>query len=220
MIRLFLLDDHAVLRQGLRLMLTSEPDLLVVGEAGRGGELLAQLARTPVDVVLLDLCLPDASGVEVTLQLRQQYPAVQVLVLSSTTDPSKVRELLAAGARGYALKSVKLAELAHGIRTVAAGRPFLCSELGLAALQQVLNGPATGVAPGPPAIEAAHRLLTARELEVLRLLAEGLSNQEMADRLFMSKRTVETHRQNLIAKTQARNTAALVKLASRYGWLH
>lgn len=220
MIRLFLLDDHAVLREGLRLLLTAEPDLRVVGEAGRGGELLAQLAQAPADVVVLDLCLPDASGVDITQRLQQQYPTVQVLVLTSTTDPGQVQALFAAGARGYALKSVRLAELAHGIRTVAAGRPFLCTELGLAALRQVCCRQTAEVAPGQPVTRVLRQLLTARELEVLRLLAEGYSNQEMADRLSVSKRTVETHRQNLLAKAQTKNTAALVRLAFSQGWLH
>lgn len=170
-------------------------------------------------MVLLDLCLPDASGVDITQRLQQQYPTVQVLVLTSTTDPGQVRALFAAGARGYALKSARLAELAHGIRTVAAGRPFLCTELGLAVLRHVCRQTAE-VALGQPVTRVLHQVLTGRELEVLRLLAEGYSNQEMADRLSVSKRTVETHRQNLLAKTQTKNTAALVRLAISQGWLH
>ena len=221
MVRLFFLDDHTVLREGLRLMLGAQPDLQVVGEAGSGKDLLAQLAETPTDVVLLDLCLPGLSGADIMRLLTQQHAAAQVLVLSSSTDPAQVRALFGAGAWGYALKSVGIPELAHGIRTVAVGRPFLCAELGLAALQRVRNGEATAPATeAPTPIHAPiYQVLTKRELEVLRLLAEGFSNQEMADRLFTSKRTVETHRQNLMAKVQAKNTAALVRLASRHGWL-
>jgi DNA-binding NarL/FixJ family response regulator len=171
-------------------------------------------------VVLLDLCLPDLSGAEVTRRLAAQHPAAQVLVLSSTYAPDQVQELFAAGARGYALKSVGMAELVHGIRTVADGRRFLCTGLGLAALKQVAQCPTRDrtISAVPPA--GPLRALTNREQEVLRLLAEGCSNQEMADRLFTSKRTVETHRQNLIAKSQAKNSAALVKLATSQGWLH
>jgi DNA-binding NarL/FixJ family response regulator len=220
MIRLFLVDDHAVLREGLRLMLSSHTYLQVVGEAGSSEELLARLPHTPADVVLLDLCLPDLSGAEITRQLADQYPAAQVLVLSSTYAPDQVRELFAAGARGYALKSGGMAELVHGIRTVAEGRRFLCTGLGLAALEQVAQCQTKDRAISAVPTVWPLRALTERELEVLRLLAEGCSNQEMADRLFTSKRTVETHRQNLIAKSQAKNTAALVKLATSQGWLH
>ena len=212
MTRLFLVDDHAVLREGLRLLLGAQPDLQVVGEADCGEALLSQPGPVAVDVVLLDLCLPGVPGADVTRRLAQQHPAMQVLVLSSTADPDQVRALFAAGARGYALKSVGTAELVHGVRTVAAGRPFLFTELGLAALAQ-RRSCRVAEAARPP------RALTARQRQVLQLLAEGLSNQEMADRLCTSKRTVETHRQNLIAKAQAKNTAALVKVAISQGWL-
>lgn len=218
MTRLFLVDDHTVLREGLRMVLANQPDLQVVGEAGSGEALLKQLAQTPAEVVVLDRCLPGLSGEQVTQRLQQLYPAVQVLVLSGTSDLAQVAALFHAGVRGYALKSVRMAELLHGIRTVAAGVPFLCSELGLAALRRVAGDQQASPLEAPPL--AFCQPLTGRETEVLQLVAEGMTNKAIAGRLFTSTRTVETHRQNLMAKTQAKNTAALVKLAVDHGWLH
>ncbi|WP_375417557.1 response regulator [uncultured Hymenobacter sp.] len=212
--RIFLVDDHALLRKGLRSLLSNQPDLCVVGEAGNGHELLAQLPATPTDVVLLDLNMPGMNGVETAGQLREHYPAVQVLALSMLDETAYIYQMLDAGARGYILKNAGLDEIIHGIRTVAAGRLFLCSEVGLGALLQ-LRGGATGVA----GITAAGQLsnLSKREIEVLQLIAEGYTNQEIADRIFTSKRTVETHRQNIIDKTQMKNTASLIRFAVSEG---
>lgn len=214
MTRLLLVNDHAVLREGLRLILASQSDLQVVGEVGSGEALFRQLALTPADVVVLDLCLPDLSGAQVMQRLQGHYPAVRVLVLSSTADLQQIAALFNCGARGYALKSVGVSELVHGIQTVAAGMPFLCSELGHLALGRVREQQAASAAL------VTCQPLTVREREVLQLIAEGLTNEGIAARLLTSRRTVETHRQNLIAKTHAKNTAALVKLAARQGWLH
>jgi DNA-binding NarL/FixJ family response regulator len=221
MTRLFLVDDHAVLRAGLRLMLHGQPNLAVVGEAGSGEGLLAQLAQTEADVVLLDLGLPDLPGLEVVHRLQEQHPATRVLVLSSTADLTQVESLFEAGARGYALKSVGIAELVHAIRVVAANRRFLCTELGMTALQGVRDQPRAGQAGAavPPPVRSAPRAPSGRESEVLQLVANGWTNAAIADRLNTSQRTVETHRQNLITKLQVKNTAALVLLAISQGWV-
>lgn len=221
MTRIFLVDDHVVLREGVRRLLAYQPDLQVVGEAGSGEALLAQLPQTPADVVVLDLCLPGLTGLQAMQHLRGRYPAVRVLVLSSTDNLVQVAALFAAGVRGYALKAVNASELVHGIRTVAAGSLYLCTDLGVAALGQVgnilLEGPVKGAAGAAGVLQ---RSLSGREREVLQLVAEGLTTEAIANRLLTSKRTVETHRQHLMAKTQAKNTAALVRLAVSQGWLH
>lgn len=215
------MDDHAVMREGLQLMLSGEPDLRVVGEASTEEELQTLLAITPIDMLLLDLNLPGADGGIIARFVQDQYPAIRVLVLSMSSQVERVVELFAAGACGYVLKTARLAEILHGIRTVASGRRFLCSELGVAALNKACGiADETERAPiNCPTEAAPGQHLSRREAEVLQLLAEGLSNKEMAERLFTSRRTVETHRQNLLAKMQVRNTAALMKLAASNGWV-
>ncbi|TGE06198.1 response regulator transcription factor [Hymenobacter fodinae] len=212
MIRLFLVDDHAVLRAGLRILLQQEDSLEVVGEAENGEQLLAQLPTTPCDVVLLDLHMPGLDGLATTQRLRAEYPDVRVLVLSMVDNEQSIGQVLAAGASGYVLKNAGHDEIVVAVRTVFAGRRFLCSELGLAMLNKVLIG-------SPEPVVKTTGGLSAREQEVLHLVAEGLTTAQIADKLFTSPRTVETHRQNIMEKTGAKNTAALIKLASTQGWL-
>ena len=212
MIRLFLADDHAILRAGLRALFEQEPSLQVVGEAESGEQLLAQLPATPCDVVLLDLHMPGLDGLATTRRLRAEFPDVRILILSMTDHERAIGEVLAAGASGYVLKNAGHDEIVTAVRAVAAGQRFLCSELGLTMLEKLL-----AVTP-----ESAPQLLsglTAREQEILRLVADGLTTAQIAEKLFTSPRTVESHRQTIMAKTGTKNTAALVKAAASQGWL-
>ncbi|MFD1468499.1 response regulator [Hymenobacter caeli] len=219
MLRLVLADDHAILRDGLRSLLAAEPGFDVVGEAGNGTELLALLATTPADVVLMDVNMPVLDGFATMPELRQRFPNLKVLVLTMLDNEHYVARMLAAGALGYVLKNASFREITHAIHTVAAGHLFLCTDIGLAMLYKALGAaaPATPAAPGEDVAGTPIADLTARELEVLKLIAEGLTNNEIADKLFTSKRTVETHRQNIIGKTRAKNTAALIKMAISRG---
>lgn len=212
MLRLFIVDDHAVLRRGLRALFQQEASLTVVGEAENGEQLLEQLPATPCDVVLLDLHMPGLDGLATTKRLRAEFPDVQVLVLSMVDNERAIGQVLAAGALGYILKNAGPDEILVAVRTVAAGRRFLCSELGLVMLDKVLAGT-------PEAPTKSTSVLSGRELEILRLVADGLTTAQIADKLFTSPRTVETHRQNIMEKIGAKNTAALVKLAVSQGWL-
>lgn len=212
MIRLFLVDDHTVLRDGLRALFQQEAALQVVGEAENGEQLLAQLPTTPCDVVLLDLHMPGLDGLATTLRLRTEFPDVRILILSMADHERAVGQVLAAGAQGYVLKNAGHDEIVAGVRTVAAGKRFLCSELGLTMLEKVLVGT-------PEAAPKPTSGLSAREQEILRLVADGLTTAQIAEKLFTSPRTVETHRQNIMEKTGAKNTAALVKAAVSQGWL-
>ena len=203
-----------MLLAGLRLLLANQPDLTVVGEAANGLELLEQLPATPADVVVLDIHMPGLTGPETALQLAAKHPEVRILVLSMLTGSDHIHQMLDAGAQGYVLKNAGLDEIVHGIRMVAAGRPFLCSEVSFKALQRQqaeLPQPAVGV-PGD-----GLRALSRREIEVLQLIAEGLTNGEIAAKLFTSKRTIETHRQNIIGKTHMKNTASLIRFAVSEG---
>ena len=141
MIRLFLVDDHAVVREGLRLLLEPEPDITIVGEAANGQELLDQLPTTPTNVVLLDINMPVLGGVATAERLRADYPAIRILMLSMMEEPLNVQQALAAGAHGYLLKNAAKDEVLAGLRTVLAGRRFLGSELGLTLLDQVMHPP-------------------------------------------------------------------------------
>lgn len=212
MTRVFLVDDHNVLRDGLRNLFANEPNLTVVGDASNGQELLDQLPTTPTDVVLLDLHMDGLDGLATTRRLRQEFPDVRVLILSMEAHEFSIGQVLEAGALGYVLKNADKGEIIVAIHAVAAGKRFLCSELGLVMLEKVLT-------PVPPAPAKSSSELSQREMEVLQLLANGLTNQEMADKLFTSKRTMETHRQNILEKTGAKNTAALVRYAAGRGWL-
>ena len=214
MIRIVLTDDHAIIRDGIRSLLREEPSLEVVGEAASGSELLTMLATTPCDVVVLDLNMPGEDGFATIPQLRERYPEVRILVLSMLDNERYVAQAIELGALGYALKSTGRGELIYAIHTVAAGHPYLCTVIGLALLRK-MHAPeaATG------SVAKAASGLSKREMEVLTLIAEGLTNAEIADKLFTSKRTIETHRQNIIEKTQAKNTAALIKFAVSQGMI-
>ncbi|GAB3669640.1 response regulator transcription factor [Hymenobacter agri] len=212
MIRLFVVDDHALLRHGLRALFQQETDLQVVGEAESGEQLLEQVPTTPCDVVLLDLHMPGLDGLATTERLRAEWPDVRVLVLSMVDNERAIGQVLAAGARGYILKNAGHDEILVGVRAVAAGRRFLCSELGLSVLDKLLAG-----TPEPPAKPTG--ALSPREHEILQLVADGLTTAQIADKLFTSPRTVETHRQNIMEKTGAKNTASLIKTAATNGWL-
>ena len=213
MTKIILADDHTILRDGIRALLSAEADLEVVGEASNGAEVLAILENTPADVVLMDVQMPVLDGFATMPELRQRFPEVRVLVLTMLDHENYVARMLEAGALGYVLKNAAISEITHAIRTVAGNSPFLCTEIGLNMLYKAVAQSASQVHEEG----SAGADLTARELEVLKLIAEGLTNGEIADKLFTSKRTIETHRQNIIAKTQAKNTAALIKLAVSRG---
>ena len=215
MIRVFIVDDHTLIRDGLRTLLAADPLFEVVGEASNGQALLDQLPTVATDVVLLDLNMPVLDGLATTHRLREEYPDLRILLLSMMTHERTIGEALAAGAHGYVLKNADKYEVVAALQGVAAGKRFLCSEIGLGLLEKLLlqepRPPALGTSPGVS--------LTHREREILQLVASGLTNQEIADQLFTSKRTVESHRQNLLEKTGARNTPALVKYAMEHDLL-
>jgi len=238
MTRIFIVDDHAVLREGLHMLLAQEPGFEVVGEAANGQELLERLPAVPTDVVLLDMNMPVLGGVATAQRLRADHPQTRILMLSMVDNPRHVSQALRAGADGYILKNADRGELVVAIQTVVGGKRFLCSEVGLSLLDTIISvePPAAAAVSAPesaalgapvsgpggateraPASGAAS--LTRRELEIVRLVAEGLTTQQIADQLFTSKRTVETHRQNLLEKTGTNNTAALIRYAMTQGYL-
>ena len=214
MIRLLLTEGNATVRQELRLGLAPAAGLVVAAEAGTSAELLAALTLAAPSVLLLDLALPGADAFGLLATVREQYPQLRVLARGELTNEHYVARAFDLGAHGYLLKTSLPFELVHALGTVAAGRPFLCSSIGLSLLGRLYAG-----SPAQGDVARAALGLSKREMEVLSLVADGLTNAEIAERLFTSKRTVETHRQNIMDKTQTRNTAALIKLAARQGLL-
>jgi DNA-binding NarL/FixJ family response regulator len=208
-IRVLIVDDHAVVRSGLRLLLDAEPDIEAVGEAENGSRALFEAIELKPDVVLMDLVMPEAGGLESMPTLLQSVPDTRVLVLSMQDDPRYVREAFAAGASGYLLKEAADVELVAAIRAVAAGERYVHPTLG--ARMVAADATARQRAETDP--------LSEREREVLHLLALGHTNQEIADMLFISVRTAETHRAHIMRKLGLTTRAELVRYAIAEGLL-
>ncbi len=209
-LRVALCDDHAVVRSGLRRIVEAEADLEVVGEAGTAKEAVALAAATTPDVMVMDLGLPDNSGIVATVEVLEASPSTRVLVLTVHDDVAYLRRAFSAGAAGYLVKEAADVELIQAVRQVAAGRQYVHPTLGAALLAPEL--PARHL--GGPGGE-----LSEREVEVLRLVALGLTNPEIAERLYVSVRTVETHRAHISQKLDVHNRAELVRRARDAGLL-
>jgi DNA-binding NarL/FixJ family response regulator len=207
-----LADDHVVVRQGLRALLEAEPDFAIVGEAADGLEVPDLVERLKADVLVLDLMLPGLNGLEVTRQVQQRSPQTRIVVLSMYANEAYVLEALRNGAAAYVLKEASGADLVHAIREVMAGRRYLSPPLSESAIELYVQ-------KAKAAPRDAYEALTTREREVLQLAAEGQSNPEIADRLGISVRTVETHRANLMHKLDLRSQTDLVRYALRRGIL-
>lgn len=199
MLRILLVDDHGLMREGLRALLAREPDLEVAGEAADGRQAVALAASLQPDVVVMDVVMPGLSGLEATRQIVEARPATRVLGLSMHTDRTYVRGMFEAGAQGYLLKTTALAELVTAIRAVHTEHRY------------VSPGLASEGAAGPGAD------LSPREREVLKLLAEGRSSREVAAELGLAVSTVETHRRQISSKLELHSMAELTKYAIRHG---
>lgn len=212
-IRILLADDHAVLRAGLKALLNAEADMAVVGEAGDGRTCVRLAAELQPDVVLLDINMPGASGLEALAELGQQAPNSRVLVLTMHDDAVYLRKVLAGGGAGYILKQAADSELLTAIRTVHHGGVFLHPSHTQVLLE---NGSSDSPAPGPDHPVSG---LSEREQEVLELVALGHTNKEIAQKLFLSVKTVETYKARLMEKLNLRSRAALVRFALKHGLL-
>ena len=208
-IRVLIVDDHAVVRSGLRLLLDAEEDLEPVGEAGSARDAVFQARALKPDVILLDIVMPEQTGLDVLPQLKHESPDVQVLILSMQDEPRYVREAFAAGASGYVLKEAADTEVVAAVREVAAGGRYVNPELGARLV----------AADTEAAKRAEEDPLSDREREVLRLLALGHTNQEIAKMLFISVRTAETHRAHIMQKLRLSTRAELVTYALANGLL-
>lgn len=205
-IRLLLVDDHPVVRKGICSCLARQPEFEVVGEAADGLEALRQVAALTPDIVLMDLNMPRMGGLEATKRLHAEHPQVKVLILSVQGDKPTVTQIIRSGACGYVLKDTPTEDLIHAIRVVHRGDAFFSPNVARLLLNQYITETA-GAGDGPL------RQLTAREIEVLTLIAEGLSNKEAASQLNVSVRTVEAHRERIMRKLNLRSVVGLTKFA-------
>jgi two-component system response regulator NreC len=215
-IRVLIADDHALLRTGLRLLINAQADMEVVGEAADGHEVLRKAAAVGPDVVTLDLTMPGGSSIKTIELLRQECPRTRVLVLTMHDDPSYVRTALAAGGVGYIVKTAADGELLTAIRAVHRGRTFVDANLTDGPGPGILGSPAGGGKAGT--VEPASPL-SERELEVLQLLAQGYTNQEIGTRLCLSVKTIETYRARVMDKLGLRSRADLTRYALEIGLL-
>ena len=209
MIRVLVVDDHAVVRSGLRLLIDAEADMETVGEAGSVRDAIFEARSTKPDLILMDVTMPGESGLSGLPKLLHEQPEVKVLILSMQDDPRYVREAFAAGACGYVLKEAVDSEVVTAIREVAAGGRYVHPELGARLI----------AAEAEAARQAEADPLSDREREVLRLLALGYTNQEIAKQLFISVRTAETHRAHVMQKLRLASRAELVRYAMAQGLL-
>lgn len=198
-----------MLIEGIKTLLRGEPDLQVVAEANSGAAALAALEKTPVDMALLDINMPQMSGIELCAELRRRYPHLRMLALSMFEDHSSIQGMLQAGASGYILKNTSKTELLAAVRRIAAGHTYFAPTVAATILEHA----------GAPALDAdrdAAVSLSVREREILQLIAQEFSNQQIGDKLFISERTVETHRKNIFFKTQSKSVVGLIQYAIRH----
>lgn len=209
-IRVLIVDDHRIFREGLRSLLAQEPDLDVVGEAGNGKDALQLANDIPCDLILMDISMPDMNGIEATRFLRVQHPEVKVLALSMESDRRFIVEVISAGIHGYVLKDAAFAELATAIRRVAAGEHYLGPQISEVIIRDYLQRI-------PEGVPLTHDCLTARERDMLQLIADGKNSKELAATFNISIKTVEVHRHTIMKKLNLYSIAELTKYAVREG---
>jgi two-component system response regulator DevR len=204
-VRLFLLDDHEVVRRGLRELLEAEDDMTVVGEAGTAEESYGRIPATRPNVAVLDVRLPDGDGIDVCREIRSKHPEIACLMLTSFSDDEAVFSAIMAGAAGYVLKQVRGTELVDGIRRVAAGQSLLDPAVTARVLERLRNRPKGDELAG----------LTDQERRILDLVAEGLTNRQIGDRMYLAEKTVKNYVSNLLAKLGMRRRSEAAAYAAR-----
>lgn len=215
MIRIALVDDHSLFRKGLKVLLSSRKDFSVVVDAGSGEEFLSLLGEARPDVVFMDYAMPEMNGAEATRRALELMPDLKVITLSMFGDNAYYSQMMSSGAKGFMLKDSEFSEVVEAVETVYGGGTYFS-----ASLLESLSRSMRSVAAGHQTDDIAESdRLSEREIEVLLAICQGLSTQEIADKLFISKRTVDKHRANILDKSGCKNTASLVVYAIRNGFV-
>jgi DNA-binding NarL/FixJ family response regulator len=210
-IRIFLVDDHQLVRDGIKALLVSAEDLVVLGEASSGRECFEKIALDTPDILILDISLPDTNGIEITKRISAEYPGMRVLILSMYTNEDFIFNAVKAGARGYLPKNTSREELLSAIHAIHEGEEFFADSISRTMLKSYVRKAKEDdlISQGGPVP------LTTREIEILKLFAEGFINKEISDQLDISIRTVETHKNHIMKKLELKSTVELIKYAIR-----
>ncbi len=212
MIRLLIIDDHEMVREGLKAILVAEPDFSIVGEAANAEQALELVERLRPDIALLDIRLPGVSGIEVCRTMTERYPETAVIILTTFTDENLVAQCVQAGARGFIVKDIERFDLKRAIRAVARGEAAIDSKAAVAVLAQLRRAPKVNAEPFPEP-------LSSQQLVILRLVAQGLSSKEIATRLYLSENTVKGYVQEILHRLGVKNRTEAVMVAVKQGWL-
>lgn len=212
MIRLLIIDDHEMVREGLKAMLSAEPDFSIVGDAANADEALALIERLRPDILLLDVRLPGTSGIDVCRTVTELYPETAVIILTTFTDESLVEQCIKAGARGFIVKDIERFDLKRSIRAVARGEAAIDTKAAVAVLAQLRRAPQNKNEP-------LQEPLSSQQIVILRLVAQGLSSREIATRLYLSENTVKGYVQEILHRLGVKNRTEAVMVAVKQGWL-
>jgi two-component system response regulator DevR len=213
MIRLLIVDDHEMVREGLKAILVSEPDFSIVGEAASAEQALELTERLQPDIALVDIRLPGTNGIELCRIINERYPQTAVIILTTFTDESLVAQCIQAGARGFIVKDIERLDLKRSIRAVARGEAAIDTKVAASVLAQLRRSPPQAEpAPAPD-------LLSSQQLVILRLVAQGLSSREIATQLYLSENTVKGYVQEILHRLGVKNRTEAVMVAVKQGWL-
>lgn len=212
MIRLLIIDDHEMVREGLKAMLTAEPDFSIVGDAANAEQAYELIERLHPDVILLDIRLPGTSGIEVCRTVTERYPETAVIILTTFTDEALVAQCIQAGARGFIVKDIERFDLKRSIRAVARGEAAIDPKAAVAVLAQLRRASHVNNEPTP-------EQLSSQQIVILRLVAQGLSSREIATQLYLSENTVKGYVQEILHRLGVKNRTEAVMVAVKQGWL-
>lgn len=217
-IKIFVADDHQLFIEGIKALTRDSQEVKLIGEAENGEDLLAQLKTNQPNVILMDINMPKINGIEATKKIRQLYPEIKILALTMFDDTLYVSEMIKAGASGYLLKNAGKAELITAITTVYKGERYVSSEVSLKMIDKMNSNDQSSAENKMPPVRKSE--VTKKELEILKLIAQELTNAEIASKLNNSPMTIITHRKNLLRKLGVKNTAGLIKYAMENGMLN
>ncbi|HOU47191.1 MAG TPA: response regulator transcription factor [Chitinophagales bacterium] len=212
-INVFVVDDHQIFLDGIVSLLTDEPNIKIIGTAHNGKQAVEKIKNQKIDVVLMDINMPEMDGIEATKLLKKSNPDIKILMLTMHSEPRFIKECLEIGAKGYVMKNISKDDLLKAIETVYQDKPYLDVE----SQEKLIASMSNTEEEDDRNYDELASQITQRELEILQLISLGLTSQDIANKLFISKNTVETHRKNMLAKLNVNNTAALLKIAYKKG---